>query len=210
MKFRSDLHVGRAGQHIAAADFLSEGHDPFSAAEGMPYDLVVDVDGRLLRVQVKTTREPKATTNRAFGMPGYIFHVRRCGKGGRQSYTVADVDLFALVALDEKSVGYIAASQMPTTFFVRPESQRGQYDDERIVARNKVIYDRLMAGETPADLGKEYGLDRSYVGRLKFGRARTFVSGFYMADLTLENALSALAANDNQRIGSSKKSFLNN
>ena len=143
-------------------------------------------------------------------MFAYGFQVRKCGKGGRKQYTPNDVDLFALVALDSKEVGYLSVSQMPQSIFIRPESLRGQFDDERIVARNKIIYDRLMAGETPAALGKEYGLDRSYVGRLKFGRARTFISGFYMVDLPLENALLALAANDNQRIGSSKKSFLNN
>lgn len=43
---------------------MMHGHDCFHAAQGMPYDLVADVDGRLLRVQVKTTRKPEILAGR--------------------------------------------------------------------------------------------------------------------------------------------------
>ena len=40
MKFISDLHAGRAGEHLVAADVLRRGLDMCQAAQGMPYDLV--------------------------------------------------------------------------------------------------------------------------------------------------------------------------
>lgn len=192
---------------MAAFDLLSRGFDCFPAAQGMPYDLVADINGSLLRIQVKTTRKPQKMPNRE-NMVGYGFHVRKCGKMGRSAYTKNDVDMFALVALDVMEVGYVSVGQMPVTLMLRASYLKGTYFDEKIVARNKVIYDRLVAGENADELAAEFGLDQSYVRRLRFGRARTFVSGFYLSDLTLESALSAIASNDNARIGSSKKSFL--
>ena len=92
MRFRSDLHVGRAGEHLAAVEFMCQGHDCFHAAQGMPYDLIADVGGRLLRVQAKTTRQPEDVKCRNINSYMYRFWISRCGKGGKQSYTPNDVE----------------------------------------------------------------------------------------------------------------------
>lgn len=207
MEFKSDLHAGRAGEHLAVFDIFSKGFDCFPAAQGMPYDLVLDDGGNLLKVQVKTTRKPSKMANRQ-NMQGYCFNVRKCGKHGRKMYAKEDVDIFALVALDSMEVGYISVGKMPITLYVRPESLRGTYDDERVAARNRVVYEKILNGEPIQKLANEFNLDDAYLYRLKKGRARTFVSGFYLRDLTLDSALQSLAVNDNERIGSSKKSFL--
>lgn len=51
----SELHIGRAGEYVAAADLLLKGFDCFHAAQGMPYDLVVDYESWLFKIQVKAT-----------------------------------------------------------------------------------------------------------------------------------------------------------
>lgn len=198
MKFRSDLHAGRAGEHLAAADIMMLGHECFHAAQGMPYDLVADVDGRLLRVQVKTTRKPELLKQRNINNLAYRFWVNRCGKGGLNRYAESEVDLFALVALDTKQVGYLSARDMPKTFFVRPDFNRGAHTDEVVVARNKAIMDGLEAGEDPAVLAEIHGVTSTYVCRVKFGRARSHIAGCYFSDLTLEKAIEPIAANDNE------------
>lgn len=204
MKFRSDLHAGRAGEHLAAADFMYLGHDAFHAAQGMPYDLIADVEGRLLKVQVKTTRKPELLPGRNVNKTAYRFWVNRCGKGSSGTYDITDVDIFALVALDTKQVAYISANKMPKTLFVRPDNLRGTYDDELVVARNAEILTRIQRGEDHSILAEEYGLTAAYISKIKFGRARTHISGFYMSDLTLDLAIAGMAANDNRKIGGRK------
>lgn len=170
----------------------------------MPYDLIADVDGRLLKVQVKTTRKPELLPGRNVNKMAYRFWVNRCGKGSTSKYDIADVDIFALVALDTKQVGYISANKMPKTLFVRPDNLRGTYDDEIAVARNEEILRRLESGEQPSALAEEYGLRIDYIFKVKHGRARTHISGLYMSDLTLDKAIAGMAANDNRKIGGRK------
>lgn len=176
---------------------MLHGYDCFHAAQGMPYDLIADVGGRLLRVQVKTTRRPENLSQRNINALAYRFWVSRCGNGGKERYSPADVDLFALVALDTKQVGYLSAARMPRTLFVRPDSMRGKYLDEVTVARNQEVLGKLQAGAAPSDLMAEYGITAGYVQKIKHGRARTHVAGLYMDDLPLSGALASLASNDN-------------
>lgn len=72
-------------------------------------DILVDVDGALLRVQVKSTRKPKNHDPRTRATPGYFFHLRRAGKGGRRRYPENAFDLYALVALDRQAIAYLPA-----------------------------------------------------------------------------------------------------
>lgn len=202
MNYLSDLHAGRAGEYIAAADILASGYDCILADQGMPYDLIVDVDGRLLRVQVKTTRKPESATGRNVNSMLYRFWVGRCGKNGKSRYTENDIDLFALVALDTKEVGYITAAKMPTTFFVRPTALHGTHTDEIVAARNAKILSALNAGSAISALSAEFGISEGYVNRVRLGRASSHIFGTYMADLPLSVALQNFATNDNTRIGS--------
>ena len=54
-----ELELGRAAEHLACADLLLGGWHAFHTAQGMAYDLAVDVGTRLLRVQVKATLHPR-------------------------------------------------------------------------------------------------------------------------------------------------------
>ena len=92
----SDMHTGRAGEYLAAADILIQGYDCFHAAQGMPYDLVVDTGNRLLKVQVKAASSVRPVPQRKAHIPAYLFWINRCGKRGAATYAVGEVDLFAL------------------------------------------------------------------------------------------------------------------
>ncbi len=185
----SDLHTDRAGEHLVAADILMRGYDCFLAAQGMPYDMIVDVGGQLLKVQVNTTSNVRKRPQRESHIPTYLFWINRCGKGGKSTYTSTDVDLFALVALDEKIVGYLTTDDMPTTYFVRPEKLRGTYLDEKLAVRNQsVLYDISM-GMSNKEASIKHSLDASYITKLTQGKGYLEGCGVYMNDLTLENAL---------------------
>ena len=85
------------------------GYRAFLSDQGLPYDILVDVDVALLRVQVKSTRKPKNHDPRTRATPGYFFHLRRAGKGGRRRYPENAFDLYALVALDRQAIAYLPA-----------------------------------------------------------------------------------------------------
>ena len=86
VEYSDDLEVGKAAEHLVCADLIMSGYRAFLSDQGLPYDILVDVDGALLRVQVKSTRKPKNHDPRTRATPGYFFHLRRAGKGGRRRY----------------------------------------------------------------------------------------------------------------------------
>lgn len=193
MKFISDLHNGRIGEHLAAADIMMHGYECFQSAQGMPYDLIADIGGLLKKVQVKTTQSVRSVPQRVEHIPAHLFWINRCGKGGKACYPPGEIDLFALVSLEEKSVGYIAAGKLPRTFFVRSEKFRGQYNDEVLAKRNQEVLASINAGVAIKDVCKNTGLDKSYVHRLLNGKGYLTGAGIYMRDLTLEQALRGAA-----------------
>ena len=115
----TDLAAGAAGEHLVCADLLLLGHRAFLADQNCPYDVAVDVAGRLIRIQVKATRGAKAVPQRVGHFPAYQWHVRRAGKAGRRVYGADEFDLLALVALDIRRVAYLPPSRVAQTIHIR-------------------------------------------------------------------------------------------
>ena len=103
-----------AGEHIVLADLFLRGLNAHHASSGSPFDIIVDVDGRLLRMQVKTTRG-LITTHTQHKNPFYLFHVKRCGKMGKKKYAEDAFDCYAFVALDKRQVAYLPFSEASQT-----------------------------------------------------------------------------------------------
>jgi hypothetical protein len=120
----TDLAVGTAAEHLVCADLLLAGYRAFMADQNCPYDVAVDL-GRLIRIQVKSTRRPRSIPQRATHIPAYLFNVRRAGKGNRRKYAEDAFDLLALVALDLRLIGYFSPSLHKNTIHVRPPGATG-------------------------------------------------------------------------------------
>jgi hypothetical protein len=103
-----DLELGKAAEHLVCADLIMQGYRAFLSDQGLPYDILVDVDGTFVRVQVKATRRPKNPSPETRLTAGYFFHLRRAGKGGRRRYPRNAFDLYALVAMDRQAIAYLA------------------------------------------------------------------------------------------------------
>ena len=112
-----DMQIGIAGEHLVCADLILNGYIAYLSEQGLHYDLVCDIDGILKRVQVKTTRKPIPVPQRKIRTDKYCIHTRRCGKGGRQSYSNSDIDILAVVALDTREIGYIPIKNVKQTMF---------------------------------------------------------------------------------------------
>ena len=107
-----DLEIGKAAEHLVCYDLLLKGYNAFLSDQGLPYDIIVDLGSRILRVQVKGTRRPKNPMPGHRLSDGYFFHIRRTGRRGTRIYGDNEFDMYALVALDIHAIAYFAKDDL--------------------------------------------------------------------------------------------------
>ena len=136
MRTSKELQVGKAGEYLVCADLILKGFVAFPSEQGLPYDVLLDTGSRLFRVQVKTTTGPRVVPQRSLksSCTAYIFNVKRAGKKGTQRHKNNDLDIFALVCLDTRKVGYLLNGDMPETLNIRVDALRGSHYDEKGIA----------------------------------------------------------------------------
>jgi len=125
MKQTNDLQIGIAGEHLVCADLIKKGYKAYLSDQGLSYDVIADIDGKLYKVQVKTTSKYRAIPQRKKYTPAYLFWIRRCGKGGKKTYTEGDFDFMALVALDKGIIGYLKPDLVRGTMHLNEKKLRG-------------------------------------------------------------------------------------
>jgi len=108
MSLSNELQIGKAGEHLVCCDLILQGYNAFLADQGLPYDVLVDINGEIKKIQVKTTT--KLVSNKKT-KDIYRFGLRR-GKGGKGRLKEVDCDYYAFVALDIKSIAYIPMKEM--------------------------------------------------------------------------------------------------
>ena len=115
----NDLAAGLAGEHLVCAELLMAGYRAFLAEQICPYDVAVEYNSKLIRIQVKSTRCPRCIPQRKTHNAAYLWHVRRAGKKGKRVYAENEFDLLALVALDIKRIAYMLPSENKNTVHIR-------------------------------------------------------------------------------------------
>lgn len=114
LKVSRELELGRAAEHLVCADLLLSGWATYQTAQGLPYDLAVDVGERVIRVQVKSSFYPKNPQPASRANPAYFYCIRRAGRGAARVYGGNEFDIYALVALDRRLIAYFAVPELPT------------------------------------------------------------------------------------------------
>ena len=115
----------RAAEFLVAADLSLAGYFCSMAAEGLPYDLVVDNGARIFTIQIKSsTILTQPLGNR---LPRHEFCILRHGGRGkaaedrmRDSYDRM-VDVFALVSLTHRLIVYRQVIEIPRNIRVLPD-----------------------------------------------------------------------------------------
>jgi hypothetical protein len=114
---RHGMEIGTAAEYYVCHDLLMNGHKAFLSAAGSRYDVVLDSNDRLYRIQVRATLKPRpinvARNKDGKGPPSYMFFGMRCG-GIRNPMLLSTehVDIMAFTALDIKTVAYIPLFQI--------------------------------------------------------------------------------------------------
>lgn len=131
------LDIGKAAEHLVCADLIVQGYRAYLSDQGLPYDVLVDIAGRVVRVQVKATCFPRNlnATGRA-ERQGYSFHIRRRGKRQDQRLCEKDCDIVAVVALDIAQIAYLPVSECGQTLQIMPPDYefKGKFKRSRIVS----------------------------------------------------------------------------
>lgn len=189
----SDLQIGKAGEYLVCADLIINGFVAYPTEQGLPYDLILDIGKRLLKVQVKTTRKPKEIPQRKTSIPAYIFHIGNNGKqNSRKKYSSLDVDLFALVSLDTRRIAYIPHFDCQTTMNFRVPECRGQYHDEQAIKIKEDVIALKRAGLTCRQISglRQMSLSNvyKYSSNISIQQKGTN-SGVYFDEFTLKKCL---------------------
>lgn len=143
------LKLGKAGEHLVCADLLSRGYDAFLSDQGLPYDVLVDLGDRILRVQVKTSLSPR-NCNAKGKSPNlvYGFNIRRRGKNGAgQRLDGSHCDIIALVGFLHKAIAYFRVDEVSQTVALHPPgySFHGRFVRKRMGAIDQFPPERIIA-----------------------------------------------------------------
>lgn len=178
MRLSNELQIGKAGEYLVCADLIMKGFVAFPSEQGLPYDVLLDNGDRLIRLQVKTCEKPRILPQRNTETLVYQFNIKRHGKHNSTIYGNDEVDIFALVALDTKSVGYLINNDMKTTINFRVDSLRGSYHDEKGIHD----YEKVMElhaeypRKTQTDIAREVGIHVAIVNRMLKPEYKPFVT----------------------------------
>lgn len=196
MKNINDLQIGKAGEHMVCADLILSGFVAFLSEQGLPFDVVMNYNGKLLKIQVKTTRQTRNTPQRKTDIPVYIFNIGRNGKGNKRKYYESNqVDLFALVALDTKTIAYIPNSNIRTTMLFRVPEMRGRYHDEQGTEIKKQVLQLRNGGLSCTEIADKLNMKLSNVYKYSANvsiEQKGTNAGVYLDEFTLEKCLSKL------------------
>jgi hypothetical protein len=185
MRISNDLQIGKAGEYFTCGDLIIKGFIAYPSEQGLPYDIVLDIGTKMLKIQVKTCSIPRRVHQRNIDSFTYIFNIKRHGKNNTKIYTNDEVDIFALVALDTKQIGYIKNVDMPSTLNIRVEQYRGTYYDEKGVEDyKKVIEIYKNKTKNQSEIARMLNLHISTVNRMLQEVYKPFITNaIYMDDI---------------------------
>jgi len=171
-----ELQIGKAGEYIVCADIILKGMIAFISEQGLPYDIIIDTGKKLLKCQVKTTTEPRIISQRKIKSKAYIFNIKRHGKGNTRIYHENEVDIFALVCLDTKMVGYLKNSEMPCTINIRVDSFRGSYYDEKGLIDYQKVKELFKTIKNQSEIARILKIGQATVNRMLNNKYKPYIT----------------------------------
>lgn len=166
MRISNELQKGKAGEYLVCADLILKGFVAFISEQGLPYDVVLDTGKRLLKIQVKTSSGTRKVPQRRMESQMYIFNIKRHGKKNQKRYVDEEVDLFALVCLSTKKIGYLTNADMPETINIRADELRGTYYDEKGIKDYQEVMMLKAQGLNQTQISKKIGIGVATVNRM--------------------------------------------
>jgi len=110
MSLSKELQIGKAGEHLVCCDLITQGYNAFLADQGLPYDVLVDIKGKIYRIQVKT-----CTKKSTYGKNKDVYRFSlRSSKGSIRAIESIKIDCVAFVFINMKKVEYLGRHLLTT------------------------------------------------------------------------------------------------
>lgn len=184
MRLSNELQIGKAGEYLVCADLIRKGFIAYPSEQGLSYDVVLDTGNKLIKIQVKTTLEPRNIPQRNKETKCYIYNVKRKGKGNKKRYEDVEVDIFALVALDSMEIGYLKNKDLKTTMNFRVSSLKGTYYDEKGMSDFRLVRALKEKKMSHKEISKELNLNLTTVYRMLKDDYKPYSSeALYLSDI---------------------------
>ena len=188
MKISNEMQIGKAGEYLVCADIILKGLIAYPSEQGLPYDVVLDNGKRLIKCQVKTTLKPRAVPQRAKETEAYIFNIKRAGNKKKTIYSTTEIDIFALVCLDSKKIGYLVNGDMPQTLNLRVDELRGRYYDEKGVLDYDNVKKLSKDIKNQSEIARRLNLHVAQVNRMMKKNFKPFETGArYFSEIVRDN-----------------------
>ncbi|MCY2161672.1 hypothetical protein OW894_24825 [Klebsiella pneumoniae] len=104
----SELEMGKCGEYYAIFKLAKQGFVCFPSDQGLPYDIVVEANGALLKGQVRSTLKMrdygKSKSVYRFGM--------RTGKGNGRATPMNWSDFYAFVVIEEEKIAFMTTTEL--------------------------------------------------------------------------------------------------
>jgi len=183
----NELQIGKAGEYLVCADLIIKGFVAFISEQGLPYDVLLDTGEKIYKVQVKTTSDVRIVPQRKMESKMYIFNIGKHGKNNLKRYTSSEVDLYALVCLKTRQVGYLLPKDMPETINIRADELRGTYYDEKGVKDYQEVMLLRAQGLNQTQISKRINIGVATVNRMCADGYKPFLTNArYFSDFIRE------------------------
>jgi len=104
----NNLELGKCGEYYSVYEIIKQGRVAFLSDQGLPYDIVVDYKGKLLRGQVKST-----IGHKDYGKSASCLRFgTRSGKGTQRKASTDACDFYAFVSINDKLVSFFHMSEL--------------------------------------------------------------------------------------------------
>jgi hypothetical protein len=156
--------IGLAGQYLTCCDLITKGLIAYPVAEGLPYDIVIDGIDKFLKVQVKICWQPVPRKGEPAVNKSYTFNFQH-GRGKYKigTYSKDEADIFALVALDIRKVGYVKVEDAGVALRFRSDNAKSIYQRDKVLKQHDDIINLTHKGFSAVEISKELKLSESTV-----------------------------------------------
>jgi hypothetical protein len=186
----NDYLIGKAGEYIACTDLILKGYNAFPIEHNLPYDIVLTIEEKIYKVQVKTTRDARLVSQRNCKTPAYGFGLRNKGYKRKGIYTEDQIDMYALVVIETREVAYYPFCNRVGNIHFRVPKYRGEYWDEKWIKVNHKINEFKQQGFSNKQIAEQLGLTIDALYAYYYTDNST--KGIYFDEFTLERCLAVV------------------
>lgn len=164
--------IGHAAEYYVCGDLTLKGFVVSIPMQGIPYDLILDVDSVLFKVQVKSTRIPIKIPQRVQERHYYRFQTCRSPGSKKTQYLNSEIDIYAFVCYDTMKIGYETKEFVsPSSMSFRADNLRGTYFDEEYTEKYSLANKLFAENVDLSIIAEKCGVKLAHVKR--------YISGEY-------------------------------